>query len=535
MFDYIVVGAGSAGAIIASRLSEDPELKILLLEAGPSDNSPLFRIPVGTVALFNNPKYNWQNFTEPQAELEGRRIYWPQGKVIGGSSSINGMTYTRGHKMDYDGWAQMGNRGWSWQDVLPFFRKLEDSNRGESELHGRNGPIAIDEKPFEEAASQAFINAAINAGLPHKHDFNDGYPEGVGYAQVNSRDGQRYSTGYGYLKHARARQNLQIHTNAQATRIIFEGKKAVGVEYSHDGKIETAVANLETIICCGSIRSPQLLMLSGIGDQNRLRDQGITPVKDLPGVGRNLQDHFFVHLISKCTRGMSLNQELLGVKPVWHFLKWLVTRKGIPNLTATQVTGYCSVLPDSKTPDTQFFFRPFSGEVQENGKFVINSWPGLYSAFCVLNPESRGEITLKTKSFEDPPKLNPNYLTAQRDQDTAIGGLKMLRSILQESPIREEITAEYLPGSNCATDDELLGYIREHGQAMYHPVGSCKMGNDKQAVVDDQLRVHGIAGLRVADCSIMPTIISGCTNAAAMMIGEKAAEMLRATSRKQTA
>lgn len=531
MFDYIVVGAGSAGAIIASRLSENPDVKILLLEAGPSDNSPLFRVPIGTVALFDNPKYNWRNYTEPQAELNDRRIYWPQGKVLGGSSSINGMTYTRGHKLDYDGWAQMGNRGWSWDDVLPFFKKLEDSNRGESELHGIDGPIATDEKPFEDAASQAFINAAINAGLPHKHDFNDGYPEGVGYAQVNSRGGLRYSTSHGYLKHARSRPNLRILTNAQAMRIKFKGKKVVGVEYSHGGKIEIALANLETIICCGSIKSPQLLMLSGIGDGGKLRSQGIAPVKDLPGVGKNLQDHFFVHLISKCTREMSLNRELSGMRVAWHFLKWLVTHKGIPNLTATQVTGYCSVLPDSKTHDIQFFFRPFSGEVQENGKFAINSWPGLYSAFCVLNPESRGEITLKSSNFADSPLLNPNYLAEQCDQDTAIGGIRMLRRILQESPIRKGITGEYLPGSNCVTDEEILDYIRGNGQAMYHPVGSCKMGGDKQAVVDDQLRVHGIAGLRVADCSIMPTIVSGCTNAAAMMIGEKAAEILCTTSR----
>lgn len=531
-FDYIVVGAGSAGAIIAKRLSEDPRVKILVLEAGPSDRHPLVQVPVGVVGLLNNAKFNWKFFTEPQRELNGRSIYWAQGKVIGGSSSINGMTYTRGHSDDYNRWAKMGNRGWSWQDVLPFFKAIENSDKGNSELHGTDGPIRIEETPLRDSTSTAFINAAINSGMSYTHDFNDGAPKGVGYASVNTAGGQRYSTGHGYLKQARSQRNLKILTLARAVRLKFEGKKAIGVEYHHGGEIKTAFANSEIIVCCGAVKSPQLLMLSGIGDPRKLADKGINVVENLPGVGQNLQDHFFVHFMAECSKEMSMNRELSGIRVVGHLAKWLAVRKGILNMTAAQVTGFNSLMPGSATPDVQFFFRPLSGEINEDGKFVIHPWPGLYASFCVLHPESRGEISLKSRDFETPPQIDPKYLSSQKDQETAVAGVKFLRNIFQKSPLREKIRSEYMPGSDHTTDEDILEYVRQYGETMFHPVGSCKMGNDPLAVVDDQLRVHGIQGLRVADCSIMPTIVSGATNAAAMMIGEKAADILRTASGK---
>ncbi len=530
-FDYIVVGAGSAGAIIAQRLSEDPNVKVLVLEAGPSDRHPLVQIPAGVISLLNNPKFNWKFYTEPQSELNGRSIYWAQGKVIGGSSSINGMTYTRGHSDDYNRWAEMGNRGWSWQDVLPFFKALENSDKGNSELHGTDGPIRVEESPLKDSASAAFINAAINSGISYTHDFNDGSPQGVGYASVNTAGGQRYSTGYGYLKQARSQKNLKILTHAHAVRLKFEGKRAVGIEYHHAGKIKTAFANSEIVVCGGAIKSPQLLMLSGIGDPKKLADKGIDVVEELPGVGQNLQDHFFVHFMAECSKELSMNRELSGLRAAGHLAKWLAVRKGLLNLTAAPVTGFSSPLSGSLTPDVQFFFRPISGEVNGDGKFTIHPWPGLYASFCVLHPESRGEISLKTADFETPPLIDPKYLSSQKDQETAVAGVKFLRNIFKKSPLREKIRSEYMPGPDYTTDDEILEYVRQSGETMFHPVGSCKMGNDPLAVVDDQLRVHGIQGLRVADCSIMPTIVSGTTNAAAMMIGEKAADILRNAAR----
>jgi choline dehydrogenase len=523
-YDYIVVGGGTSGCVLANRLSADPATRVLLLEAGPRDTSPWIHIPGGIFKLIHNPAWDWCYRTAPEAELAGREIQWPRGKALGGSSSINGMIYIRGQAEDFDHWRQRGNRGWAYPDVLPYFRRSEDQGRGGDAFHGAGGPIAVSDPRFRIGIVDAFIAAAQEAGVPYNPDFNGARQEGVGPFQLTVRNGRRSSAATAFLKPVRDRSNLRIQTGALVRRIRIADRRAVAVEYEAGGVTRIAQCAREIVLCAGAIASPQILQLSGIGDGGRLAALGIAPTHHLPGVGANLQDHLQARMVFRTRRPITLNDRartllqraLIGAD-------YLFRRRGVLSFGASLAGAFIRTEPRLETPDVQMHFQPLSldsydGKLHDFSAFTIS--------VCQLRPLSRGEIAVTSADPRQAPTIRANYLADAEDRATLVRGMRMIRKIVGAPALATEVEAEFRPGASVATDDELLHYARETASSIFHPVGTCQMGTGADAVVDDELRVHGIAGLRVADCSIMPTLVSGNTNAAALMIGEKASDLI---------
>ena len=507
--DYIVVGAGSAGCVLANRLSANGRHRVLLLEAGPRDRSLWIHLPIGYGKTMFHPVYNWGFYTEPEPHMNGRRVYWPRGRGLGGSSSINGLIYVRGQPEDYDGWEALGNRGWGWNDVLPYFERSAMSYSDIGEKH---------------ELIEAIIRAANELGVPTTRDFNGGRQEGVGYYQLFTKNGWRSSSATAYLRPAERRPNLQVETDAHATRILFEGTRAVGVRYRQHGTEQEARATREVILSAGALQSPQLLQLSGVGPAALLQSFGIPIVKDLRGVGENLQDHLQVRVMYKCTKPITTNDDLASL---WRRcaigLQWLVKRTGPLAVGINQGGLFTRVLPESKTPDVQFHFATLSADL---AGAKPHPWPGFTMSVCQLRPESRGTVRVRSTDPLEAPAMQPNYLATELDRRCTVAGVKLARALAATAALRPYVAEEYRPGPQAHSDDEILEFARNYGATIFHPVGTCKMGSDPLAVVDERLRVRGLAGLRVVDCSIMPTLTSGNTHAPAVMIAEKASDLL---------
>lgn len=524
-FDYIVVGAGSAGCVIANRLSEDSRNNVALIEAGGRDSSPWIHIPVGYFKTMGNPNTDWCYKTEPDPGLNGRSIQWPRGKVLGGSSSINGLLYVRGQSEDFDHWRQLGNIGWSWSDVLPHFQRSESWDEKSGETRGHDGPLAVSRTRITREIVDLWLDAAVAAGYSRNTDYNDGVQEGVGYFQLTAKDGKRCSSAVAYLKPIRSRQNLKIFTNAMVSELVLEGKTAKGIRVRIDGKMTTITARKDIILAAGAIASPQLLMVSGIGGGESLSQHGINVRHELSGVGNNLQDHLQARPVFKC-KLPTINTEISNLfKQGMMALQYAATRTGPMTMAASLGTGFLKTRPELETPDIQFHIQPFSADKPADG-------PHKFSAFTAsvlqLRPESRGHIDIISSNMSDYPAIHPNYLATKTDCDTLVEGIRIARKIAGYEPLKSEIISEHAPGANIKNDDydAILNWARDTSTTIYHPTGTCKMGAGPEAVVDHRLRVHGIENLRIADASIMPTITSGNTNAPTIMIGEKASAMI---------
>lgn len=525
-FDFIVVGAGSSGCVLANRLSANGRHRVLLLEAGPKDNYLWIHIPIGYGKTMFHKAYNWGFYTDPEANMKDRKIYWPRGRGLGGSSSINGLIFVRGQREDYDRWAQLGNAGWDWSSVLPYFIKSEHNSRGASRTHGGDGPLWSSDIVEKNELMEAIIRGANELGVAKTDDFNSGDQEGVGYYQLFTHNGWRISSAVAYLKPARGRSNLRIETDAQVTGLILEGTRAAGARYLQNGVSREARAACEVILSAGSLQSPHLLQLSGIGPAQLLRSHGVNVVHDLPGVGQNLQDHLQFRLMYRVSKPITTNDDLRTLAGQARIgLKWLIKGTGPLGIGINQGGLFTRVLPGSQTPDIQFHFATLSAE-QAGGK--PHDWPGCTFSVCQLRPESRGAVNIQSADPLLPPSMRPNYLAAETDRICAVESIKYARRLAATDALKPYIAGEYKPGAGVNSDDEILDFARGNGATIFHPTGTCKMGSDPMAVTDARLRVHGIGGLRVVDCSIMPTLVSGNTHAPAVMIAEKAADMILA-------
>ena len=528
-FDYVIVGAGSAGCVLAHRLSADGKNSVLLLEAGPRDTNLWIHVPLGYGRLFKEKTVNWMYQTEPEPELDGRRVFQPRGKVLGGSSSINGLLYVRGQHEDYDRWRQHGNQGWGFDDVLPYFKKAEDQQRGADDFHGVGGPLPVCDLGHPDPLSAAFIAAAAETGLPVNRDFNGASQEGAGFFQTTTRHGRRASAAVAYLRPARRRNNLRIETSALARRIVFDGRRAVAVEYGQAGRQKTARARREILVSGGAFNSPQLLQLSGVGPAELLRRHGIEVVMDAAGVGHDLQDHMQVRVIMRCSKPITLNDVVNS--PTRKFLtglQYAALRKGPLTIAAGTSGAFFKTNPRLATPDIQVHFLPFSTDRMGE---KLHSFSGFTASVCQLRPESRGSLRIKSAEAEAAPEIRINYLSTEADRTANVEGLKMLRKILAAPALKPYVVEEIDPGAKVASDEELLQFCRARGSTIYHPTSTCRMGNDPLAVVDQRLCVRGLGGLRVVDASVMPDLVSGNTNAVVIMIAEKASEMILADAR----
>ncbi len=531
-FDYIIIGAGSAGCVLAGRLSEDPATRVLLLEAGPPDRSLWIHLPIGYGKTMWSDTYNWRFHTDPDPHMNGRRIYWPRGKTLGGSSSINGLIYIRGQREDYDHWAALGNKGWSYDDVLPYFIKSEGNQRGTIPYHGGSGPLKVSDIGAKHELIEAFIGGAQQIGVPRTDDFNGAKQEGAGYYQLTTWKGWRCSTAKAYLGPARGRPNLRIETEAFAAGIIIEGKRAVGVRYRQGGVMKTGRCKAEVLLSAGSIQSPQLLQLSGIGPRALLAKHGIPVVVDASGVGENLQDHLQIRLSFECTRPITTNDQLNSwFGQIKLGLQWLLFRSGPLAVGINQGGCFMRALPsEALTPDIQFHVSTLSADMA-GGK--VHPYSGFTMSVCQLRPESRGHIRIRSSDPFEPPEMQPNYLSTELDRRTAVAGVKAARAIAGSDAMRPYVLREVKPGPGAVSDAELIEFCRDNGATIFHPTGTCRMGADPHAVVDTRLRVNGVTGLRVIDCSVMPTLVSGNTNAPAVMLAEKAVDMIREDARSK--
>ena len=527
-YDYIIIGAGSAGCVLANRLSEDEGKTVLLLEAGGADRNIFIHIPAGFFKTISNPKVNWLYTTEAEDSSGNRNISWPRGKVLGGSSSINGHLIVRGQREDYDGWRQLGNTGWSYDDVLPYFRKFETSEVGNEDIRGREGPIHVREPIEQHPLAQVFMDACEEMGLPRNPDYNGASQEGVGFFQYALGDGRRMSTARAFLKPARARRNLQVVTRALTKWIIVEDGRATGVRFRHDGFEREAQARCEVILSAGSIASPQILERSGIGNGERLRAHGVDVVHDLPGVGENLQDHYVARFCCRAKGIETFNERARGLRLGWEVLRYAFTRTGLLTTAPGNVSASLKVMPGVATPDVQFAFAPASYVEGQLG--VLDDFPGMTCGIWQHRPASRGSIHMASTDPEVQPTIRPNYLGDRIDQETIVGGLQKARELFGQPALAKYVDAETVPGPDVRTDDELLDFARRTGSTVFHPIGTCKMGTDPMAVVDPQLRMHGLEKLRVVDASVMPLMPSANTNAAVLMIAEKAADMIKAAN-----
>ena len=522
--DFVIVGAGSAGCALADRLSASGRHEVVVLEAGPRDRNPWIHLPLGYAKLFHDPRINWLYETEPEPELEGRRIPCPRGKVLGGSSSINGLVYMRGQHEDYDRWRQMGNPGWGWDDLAPLFRLSEDQERGADDWHGTGGPLPVSDQRHDFPLAEAFFAACEAEGLPRNDDFNGARQEGAGYFQMTSRNGVRVSAAKAYLKPAMKRPNLRVETGAQASRVLFDGTRATGVAFRQDGQDRTVTARAEVILSGGAINSPQLLELSGIGDGERLRDLGIDTLVHSPKVGANLQDHFQSRLVMRTKEPVTVNDQYHSVwRRMGMGLDYILRRRGPLTLSAGIAGAFFRTREELATPDIQVHFLPFSTD--RLGE-ALHPYSGFTASVCQLRPESRGSVHAASPDPFAPPEIRPNYLSAEEDRRTIVAGLHQLRRYLSAEPLGSQWEEETIPGRGVASDDDLLAYARAYGTTIYHPTCTCAMGPNDDDVTTPRLRVRGVEALRVIDGSIMPHVISGNTNAPCIVIGERGARML---------